>query len=379
MIYFDNSATTKIYPEVAEFICKHSQQEFCNPSGLYFPSLQVKQEMQEAKQKLLKILHATNKDIIFTASATEANNYALRCFVNKNKKLLISEGEHASIYQTALYLQQNQVEVEFIKTLADGTLDIEDLKHKLTDNVGLVSFIHVNNETGAINDAKKIGEIIKEKCPTALIHCDGVQAFCKMDINLNDLGIDMYTLSSHKVHGPRGVGALIFNSKTPPKKPLIFGGGQENGWRSGTENASSILGFVMASEIMQKDMARNNMQVRNLKWTLLELIQELNFTINGSLDKTISNILSISFENIKGEVLVHMLEQDKIYVSTGSSCNSKHTGNRVLMSMGKNKQQEAGNIRISFSEQNTMEEVKEFANILIKDVNKIKGLEIWKK
>jgi len=378
MIYFDNSATTKIYPEVAEFISKHSQQEFYNPSGLYFPSLKVTQEMQEAKQKLLKMLGATNKEVLFTASATEANNYALRCFVGKNKKILVSEGEHASIYQTALFLQQNKIEVEFIKLNTEGTLNLDDLKQKLTENVGLVSFIHINNETGAINDIKSISETIREKCPTALIHCDGVQAFCKIPINMNNCGIDMYTVSSHKIHGPRGVGALIFNSKFPPK-PLILGGGQENGWRSGTENASSILGFVMSAEKMQKNMEKNAIHIRNLKWALLELIQELDFTVNGKLDHSISNILSISFEDIKGEVLVHMLEQDNIFISTGSSCNSKHTGNRILTSMGKSKKQEAGNIRISFSEENTMEEVKQFAKILIQDVQKIKGLNIWKK
>ncbi len=378
MIYFDNSSTTQIYPEVAEFIYQHSQKEFFNPSGIYAPSLKVAQQIEKARQKLLKMLGAVQSEVLFTASATEANNYALRCFVGKNKKILVSEGEHSSIYQTALFLKQKNIPVEFVKITERGLLDIEDLKLKLTEDVGLVSFIHINNETGAINDLKSISEIVRKKCPEALIHSDGVQALGKIDINLSFLGVDMYTVSSHKVHGPRGVGALIFNKKHPPK-PLIIGGGQEKGWRSGTENASAILGFILSAEKMYNNLDENYAHIELLRKILLEGIQSLNSTVIGEIDSCVPHILSVSFEDIKGEVLVHMLEQNQAYVSTGSSCNSKHMGNRVLLSMGKSKKQESGNIRISFCEQNTTEEVYKFIKLLTSNIQKIKGLKIWKK
>lgn len=378
MIYFDNAATTRIYPEIAEFIKKHSLEQFYNPSGLYFPSVQVFKELNNAREELLNMLNATNSKVLFTASATEANNYALRSFLNKKQKILLSEGEHSSIYQSALYLKEQGFEVEFVKLKQDGTLNLEDLKSKLTENVGLVSVIHASNETGVINDIKTISQIVKSVCPKALVHADGVQAFCKTYVNLSNLGVDLYTLSSHKIHGPRGVGALIYKDNLSPR-PLIFGGGQESGIRSGTENTSNILGFVMSAKIMLENLDKNSKHLLELKQSLLENISDLDFEINGDIEHSVPNILSLSFSDVKGEILVHMLEQDEVFVSTGSSCNSKHSGNRILLGMGKNKKQEAGNIRISFCEENTLDEVKQFCNILRKNISKIKELNIWKK
>lgn len=377
MIYFDNASTTKIFDEVADFMCKHSKEQFFNPSGLYAPALCVTKQINEARESLLKLLVANNHKIVFTASATEANNFALRCFMQKNKKMLVSQGEHSCVFETAMHLKQQGVLVEFVKLNSDGTLDLDDFKSKLDDNVGFVSCIHVSNETGAINDIKKIGQILKQHSPQAIFHCDGVQAFCKIPVNLLDLGVDLYTISSHKIHGPRGVGALVFNKNLHPK-PLIFGGGQEYGLRSGTENSSAILGFVMAAQIMQKKLEQNMEKILNIKNLLIQSLQELNPNINATANSS-PNILSLGFEGVKGEILVHMLEQNQIYVSTGSSCNSKHTGNRVLVAMGKTKQQEAGNIRISFCEFNTTDEVLTFAKVLKDCINKIRGLDIWKK
>lgn len=379
MIFFDNASTTKIYKEVAEFICNYSQDKFFNPSGIYKPSVEVLKDLTNARNELLSMLGAkdTHK-VLFTASATEANNYAIRCFVKKNQKVLVSEGEHSSIYECANYLRNNGFEVEFVKLTSDGTTDLNDLKQKLTSDVGLVSVIHASNETGAVNNVKEISNLIKSTCPNAIFHVDGVQAFCKIPVSLANLGVDLYTLSSHKVHGPRGVGALIINNKLTPK-PLILGGGQENGLRSGTENTANILGFIMAAKIMQQNLSNNTTHIEKLKQTLLNEIKDLPFVLNGNIKNSLPNILSISFGGVRGEVLVHMLEEDEVYVSTGSSCNSKHTGNRVLLSMGKSKTEEMGNIRISFSEENTLDEVYQFAKILSKNITKFKELGIWKK
>ncbi len=378
MIYLDNAATTKINGEVNKFMKVYAEENFFNPSGLYEPSLKVYKDIQNAKEKLLNLLNARNSKLVFTASATEANNMALRSLCPKRKKILVSMGEHACIYQTAKHLKDDGQEVDFIELNEDGTINLADLENKLTENTGFVSVIHVSNETGAVNDLKAIGKLIKQKCPTAIFHSDGVQAFCKIDVDLNDLGVDAYTISSHKIHGPRGAGALIYKSNLNPK-PLIFGGGQEYGLRSGTENTPAILGFAMAAEIMHKSFTHSYEQVSFLKQTLLSKIEELHPIINSSAKTCSPYILSLSFEGVKGEVLVHMLEQDGIYVSTGSSCNSKHTGNRIMLAMNKTKQQEAGNIRISFCEDNTMEEIDIFAKALIKYVNEIRKLDIWKK
>jgi len=378
MIYFDNAATTKIYSKTLEFMKEYSENNFYNPSALYTPALKVFNDIKTAKEELKNLLNFKNGKVVFTASATEANNFALRCFASKNKKILVSSGEHSCVYQTSQYLKEQGYEVDYILLNEDGTINLEDLSKKLTPNTGLVSVIHVNNETGCINDLKAVSKLIKQKCPQALLHSDGVQAFCKIDVNLTDLGVDLYTVSSHKVHGPRGVGALVFNSKLNPK-PLIFGGGQEYNLRSGTENAAAILGFLFSAKQMHQNLALNYQHLSKLKQSLLKEIEELSPVINGSLSNSSPAILSVSFEGIKGEVLVRMLDEKDMYVSTGSSCNSKHNGNRVMLAMGKNKQQEAGNIRISFCEQNTQEEVIAFCAELKKNVKKIRELNIWKK
>lgn len=377
MIYFDNASTTKIFDDVADFVCKHSKEHFFNPSGLYQPALEVTKQINGARDVFLKLLHAKNHKVLFTSSATEANNFVLRCFLKKNKTVLVSEGEHSCVFETARFLSESGVHVEFVKLLNDGTLDLDDLKSKLNKDVCLVSTIHVSNETGAINDVKAISKLIKSFAPDAIYHCDGVQAFCKIPVDLNALGVDLYTISSHKIHGPRGVGALVFNKNLHPK-PLIFGGGQEFGLRSGTENASAILGFALAAEKMCNNLEKNMKHTGFLKESLCKEIADLNPVINGSTNAS-PNILSLGFVGVKGEILVHMLEQKQMFVSTGSSCNSKHTGNRVLVAMGKNKQEEAGNIRISFCENNTLDEVNEFAHELKECVKKVKGLDIWKR
>ena len=378
MIYFDNAATTKIYSKTLEFMKEYSETNFYNPSALYTPALKVFNDIKKAKEDLKQILNFKNAKVVFTASATEANNFALRCFVSKNKKILVSSGEHSCVYQTSQYLKEQGYEVDYILLNEDGTINLDDLREKLTANTGLVSVIHVSNENGSINNLKEVSKLIKEKCPQALLHSDGVQAFCKIDVNLSDLGVDLYTVSSHKIHGPRGVGALIFNSKLNPK-PLIFGGGQEYNLRSGTENASAILGFLYSAKQMAKNLTSNHQNLTMLKQNLIEQIKELNPIINGSLNNSSPAILSVSFEGIKGEVLVRMLDEKQMYISTGSSCNSKHMGNRVMLAMGKSKQQEAGNIRISFCEENTLEEVNSFCEELKNNVKKIRELNIWKK
>ena len=376
MIYFDNASTTKVYPEVAEIIAKYNVEKFFNPSSLYLPAIDVKKDILNAKEEIKKCLGANQQSqIIFLSSATEANNLALFGLCKKGKKILVSQGEHASVFNTANELLNLGFDVDFIKIKSDGKLDIDDLKSKINNDVGLISFMNVSNETGAINNIKEISNLIKTISPETIIHCDGVQAFCKIYPDLKNTNVDAYTISSHKIHGPKGVGALWLKPNLKPK-PQIWGGGQENGLRSGTENTAGIMGFVTAAKKMFENMKNNYIYIENLRKNFIELLKIKcnDWEINGSADENLPHILSISFKGIKGETLLHMLEEKEIFVSTGSACNSKHIGNRVLQSMGKLKTQMEGNIRISFSETNTLKETEIVVEEISKCVHKLREL-----
>ena len=371
MIYLDNSATTPIRAEVADLVCEYSKVNFYNPSSVYSVALKVKRDIADCKARLLSLLNANKQDnIVFTASATEANNLALIGAARKNKKVLLSSGEHPSVFETAKYLQNLGFDVDFVALGKDGTVDLSDLERKMDSSVGLVSIIHVSNETGAINDLKEIGKIIKRKNPSCVFHSDGVQAFGKVSENLLDWGVDLYTMSSHKIHGPKGVACLYVKSGIN-LKPIIFGGGQEGGLRSGTENPAGIMGFALASKLMYKDFDQKRAHIAQLKQTLLSLLKSsgLKYIINGN--NTLDNIASISFIGLKGEVLLHALEKHGIFVSTGSACSSKSVGNRVLSAIGLDKPHMEGNIRISFSEFNTLDDVLSLVEALKQEIKSL--------
>ena len=373
MIYFDNSATTQTRKEIADFVAKYSVNYFYNPSSVYAPSIQVKKDLDDARQSILKLLNANAFDnIIFTGSATEANNLVLNGFARKDKKILVSSGEHPSIYETAKNLKNLGYDVDFVDLNTDGTINIDDLEAKLTSNVGLVSVIHVSNETGAINDLDRIGKLVKAKAPNAILHCDGVQAFGKVKINLTKANVDAYTISSHKIHGPKGVACLYVRNGLNIK-PHILGGGQEKGLRSGTENTANIMGFKMACEVMYQDFEKKRKHIHELKEYLLEKLSasKLDYVLNSN-SNCLDNIISLSFKGVRGEVLLHTLEKYSIYVSTGSACSSKIIGNRVLSAMKQSKDVMLGNIRISFCEFNNKEEIDTLIGVLTKQIPLIK-------
>ncbi len=374
MIYLDNSATTQPRKEVVDFISKYSFENFFNPSSVYQPAVKVKLDLDSARKRMLTLLNADLGDkVVFTGSATEANNLVLNGLARKNKKILISSGEHPSIYETAKNLANNGYNIDFIALNKDGTINLKDLESKLSQDVNLVSIIHVSNETGAINDIRQISKLIKSKNPTCLLHCDGVQAFGKVGVNVFQDNIDLYTVSSHKIHGPKGVACLYFN-KNVNLKPHILGGGQENGLRSGTENPAGILGFVMAGEIMYENFDARIKHLKEIKQHFINELEktDLKYQINGDLTNTVNNILSISFFGIKGEVLLHCLEKYEIYVSTGSACSSKHVGNRVLTAMGLKNEEMQGNIRFSFSEFTTISDIDTTIRALVTEIHKLK-------
>jgi len=373
MIFLDNSATTQIRKEVAEFVAKYSVENFFNPSSIYIPAIKVKADLDSARERLKVLLGGSRSDrIIFTGSATEANNLVLNGLARKNERILVSMGEHPSIYEVAKNLSNLGYRVDYVGLSTDGKLDIEEFREKMGQDVGLVSCIHVNNETGAINDIAKIAQIAKSIAPNCKVHSDGVQAFGKIRLDLANTEVDAYTMSSHKIHGPKGVASLYIKNGINIK-PHILGGGQESGIRSGTENPAGILGFVMAGEIMYSNFDNNRQHIDNLWHYFVNGLSNsgIGYHINSPMD-CLSNVLSVSFYGVRGEVLLHCLEKYDIYVSTGSACSSKSVGNRILQSMRQDNETMLGNVRFSFSEFNTTAQLDFVLDALKKEIPLIK-------
>ena len=358
MIFFDNASTTKPYPQIARIVEKYNMESFYNPSAVYGTAFSLQNEIKQAKKDILGCLGAKNTDnFIFTSCATESNNMILRAFAKKSGKILVSAGEHACVYNTALDLKNMGFAVEFIKITPDGRVDENDLMTKLTDDVNFVSIIHVNNETGVVNDIKRLAHIVKLKNKRILFHSDGVQAFGKIPVNVSDLGVDFYTISGHKVHAPKGIAGL-FIAGDKYVKPLLAGGGQQDGFRSGTENVSGIMAFDFACKEITKNQKANNQLVKTYYDYMVEnLDKTLPIKIVGKGEKS-PYITMITCDGCRAETLVHMLEDNGILVGNGSACSSKKKDNRNLREMGYSDREIEGAIRISFSEFNTLDEVK---------------------
>ena len=347
MIYLDNASTTKTSSEVNQIIANALENDYFNPSALHTQGFSVGQKIKKARNSILNDIKAAGYSLIFTGSATEANNMALA--QSSRGKILVGAGEHPSVREKAKEMTQNGREVEFLPLNNQGEVDLAEFKRKMTADVTFVSVQMVSNETGAINNIKEICKIAKSVNPKTIVHSDMVQALGKIPVNLKDLNIDMVSLSAHKISGPKGIGALVFKQSLHPK-PIIFGGGQENGLRSGTENVPQILAFkeaVSNAVAMQKEAYQNALNARNY---LIEGFKQnnLEFTIHGNGSPF---VLSLSFAGLRGETLMHALEQDEILISTGSACSSKKIGNVTLEAMGCTKDDVLGNVRISFGQE----------------------------
>ena len=250
MIFLDNASTTKMYEEAFEVLKSYYLNNYFNPSALYAGGVNVHRDIENARVSIAKIIGADSENIIFTSSASEATNLAIIGSLESNfKHIVTSEIEHASMQNTIKFLQQKGIVVDYLKTNTDGTINIESVKDIVKTSTNIISIMLVNNETGSINNVREIVKIAKSINPKIIAICDCVQAFCKIDFKVKQLGLDFAILSSHKVHGPKGVGALYCKNLNK-LKPQILGGGQEKGYRSGTENTGGIMAFAKASEIM---------------------------------------------------------------------------------------------------------------------------------
>lgn len=361
--YFDNSATTRCYPEVAEIVVKTMTEDFGNPSAMHLKGVEAEKYVREAAQTLAKILKVNEKEIIFTSGGTESNNLALFGGADANKRsgnhIITTSVEHAAVGQPVERLEQMGYEVTIVPVDHRGVVQLEALEKALRPDTILVSTMYVNNEVGAVMPVEEIAKLVHEKSPKALYHVDAIQAFGKYRIYPKKAGIDMLSVSSHKIHGPKGVGFLYINEKARIQ-PQILGGGQQAGMRSGTDNVPGIAGLGVAAKMVYTDFDEKIEHMYQLKERLAEGFLKLpDVRLNGmEIREGAPQILSASFLGVRSEVLLHTLEEKGIYVSAGSACSShKRKAVGTLSAMGMEAAQRESTLRFSFSEENTFEEV----------------------
>lgn len=363
-VYLDNSATTRPFNEVADYMDYVNRNIYGNPSSLHAKGLEAEKHLKKAREAIANSLGAKNKEIFFTSGGTEANNMAiigyLRANRRKGKHVITSRIEHPSVLEVFKYLEKEGYMVDYIDVDKDGVVLLDMLKDKIKDDTSLISIMHVNNETGSIQPVEEIARLRNRYNKETALHVDAVQSYGKFKLNPEKTGIDLMSISSHKIHGPKGVGALYVRENVK-MQPLILGGGHEYSMRSGTENVPGISGFGIAAEIVHENIDKNMEKVISLKKTFVEMLKD-NIDDFGiiSPDNSSPYILSLYFNNIKAEVLLHYLEEKDIYVSTGSACSSRRDKNRyshVLQAMRLEPASMEGAIRISFSAQNNNSDI----------------------
>lgn len=356
MIFLDNASTTKMYKEVLDVYNEISNQHFFNASAMYKKGLESKNLIQDARKNILSKLGADKYNLIFTGSATESNNTAIMSFANRKGNFVFSMAEHPSVFQVAKELENKGNEVRFVGLNEDGTVNKEEFVNAIDENTVFVSIMHVCNETGAINPIRELVKLSKSKNSKIIFHSDGVQAFLKVPYMLDYLDVDLYIISSHKLNGPKGIGALIVKNNISIN-PLILGGGQENNKRSGTENVAGICAFSKAVDLNYISFKKDQQIVAELKNYFVHKLKTLPYFSSRVLGEDYSPyILQCSFIGVKAETLLHLLEEKEIYISNGSACSSKKQGNRILSAMGLNKNEIESSVRFSFNSSITKSE-----------------------
>lgn len=358
MIYLDNAATTRPLDNVLQRMRTFYTQAYFNPSALYTPASRVADEIEKARAEICTELGGGGK-VFFTSCATESNTWVFHSGVkNKKGNVVVSMGEHASVYENAQALLAKGIEVRFVRLTADGTVDIQDFLRKIDTNTTLVSVIHCSNETGAVNDLRILSKAVKNIAPRALFHSDGVQALGKIDVHCDDAGIDLYSMSAHKIGGVKGVGALWIRDGIR-LQPLLLGGGQESGARSGTENVAGIVGFA---EALQTYRHTDVETIRAMRTTVKQtLCDKCNVSVNESTQNS-PFILSVSVPGVRAEILQRKLAEREILIGLGSACASRKKNNRVLEAMGRSMSHIEGSIRISFGIDNMQDDIGRAVN-----------------
>ncbi|NLK86869.1 MAG: cysteine desulfurase [Clostridiaceae bacterium] len=362
-IYLDNSATTRQYDEVTEFISDTAANKYGNPSSLHSKGIEAEKLIKNAREGIARTMDAEPSEIYFTSGGTESNNLAIIGYLEANprkgKHIITVKTEHPSVLEVFRHLETKGFRVDYLDVDETGLIHLEQLKQLISSETALISVMLVNNETGTIQRIDDISGVRNEMNPQTVIHADAVQAYGKTVLQPAKAGIGLMSVSSHKIHGPKGIGAL-YVSKRIKIKPLFYGGGQEALLRSGTENVPGIAGFGLAAEIAHKKMKENYRLAASLKQLFIDelAVSGISHRVNSRSD-ALPHILNISFENVKSEVLLHHLEQRGIFVSTGSACSShKNNKSHVLTAMGIPQGLVDGSVRFSFSGYNTKEQIR---------------------
>lgn len=370
-VYFDNSASTRVSERAIEIMLKTMREDYANTSAKHIKGVDAEKYVKDAADIIAKTLKVKKGEIIFTSGGTESNNLAIIGTAMARKRygnhIIISGIEHPAVYRPAEFLMEQGFEVTVLPVNAEGAVDLEVLKSSLRDDTVLVSVMYVNNEIGAIEPVDEISRIIKAKNKDILFHVDAIQAYTKFKITPKTQGIDMLSASGHKFHGPKGVGFLYIDSSVKIN-PIIFGGGHQRGMRSGTLNTTGIAGMGVAAKEAYDDFEKKIKNIVDLKYYLMDNLEKIEGAILNTKrgENFAPQIISVSFEDIRAEVLLHALEDRGIYVSSGSACSSNHPGiSGTLKAIGVREDLLDSTIRISLSELNNREEADYFLKNLV--------------
>ena len=361
--YFDNSATTRVFDSVRDIVVKTMTEDYGNPSAKHRKGMEAEQYVRQAAADIAKTLKVRDKEILFTSGGTESNNMALigTAMANQRagKHIISTRIEHASVYNPLAYLEQQGFEVTYLSVDSQGHISLEELEAAIRPDTILVSIMYVNNEVGAIEPVEQIVSLIHGKNPAILFHVDAIQAYGKLTIRPKKQGIDLLSVSAHKIHGPKGVGFLYIDEKVKIR-PLLYGGGQQKDMRSGTENVPGIAGMGRAAREIYTDHQQKVEYITGLKDYMTDRMASLpGVTVNSRKGmESAPQIVSASFQGVRSEVLLHALEDKGIYVSSGSACSSNHPAiSGTLKAVGVKKDLLDSTLRFSFGVFNTREEV----------------------
>ena len=374
----DHSATTPVAPEVLAAMLPYFGEKFGNASSLHRSGREAKEALEDSREKVAALLGARAEEIIFTSGGTESDNLALKGIARKNRKhgkhIITTQIEHPAILETCRALEKDGFEVTYLPVTGEGLVELSTLEASIRPDTILISVMHANNEVGTIQPLEEIGRLAAER--DIYLHSDAVQSVGKIPVDVDDLGVDLLSLSAHKLYGPKGVGALYIRKGTKLES-IIQGGGHERRLRSGTENISGIVGLARAAELAEESMQREAERLTSLRDRLAELVlgKVKEAWINGTMKKRLPGNLNFGFRYVEGESLLLFLDSKGICVSTGSACSShKLEPSHVLMSLGLKAEECHGSLRITLGMSNTLDEVEYVAESIVEAVERFRGI-----
>lgn len=371
-IYLDNAATTKLKKDVLNAMLPYLTDFYGNASSVYSLGKKSKEAIVNSRDSIASNLHCKSKEIFFTSGGSESDNWAIKSFLNSKKKHILSTPiEHEAVLESLDVLKRNGFEVEFLDVKENGIVDVNSLKEKIRSDTALVSVMFANNEIGTIQPIEEIGDILKDK--DTVFHVDAVQALGSININLNDLNVDMMSFSAHKIHGPKGIGALFIKDGVKINS-FIDGGQQERNKRAGTENVASIVGFAKAVELVKNGLDSRNEYISNLKNILLKNLLDLEGVyLNGDIYERLPGNINVSIEGVDSNMLLMKLDLEGIMASSGSACNSGSINpSHVLKAIGRNNKLARNALRLTLSEENSKEQIIRASDIIIDSIKSLR-------